>query len=334
MKIIRLLLTACLLTVLTNCGNSAPVEVTVETEEEKTLYALGLALAQNPLMPVKQALSPKELAIISRGFTDIATDQEMMVDLQAYGPKIQAVYAARQQQATEMGPVDPALPAAPKAAYSGEVTVETEEEKIIYALGMALTQNGIGPIKETLNPKELAVICRGFGDATIGRDALVNLEEYGPKINEIFMARVEIVKAKMQEKNKGLLEKAQKENPIFLEKAASEEGMVKTASGLLYKELVVGTGAKPQPTSKVKVHYEGTLTDGTVFDSSIQRGEPIDFTVGQVIPGWQEGLQMMQVGGRAKLVIPSDLAYGPDGRPPTIPPAAVLVFEVELLEVQ
>jgi len=328
-----LFLSAWLLAVLVSCGaqGEAPAEVKVETEEEKIFYALGLALV-NQVGPIKAALTPKNLALVSRGFTDSATDQEPLVDLEVYGPKIQQVFNEFTKQATEMGQApDPA--AVPKAAYTGAVTAETEQEKIIYALGLALTQNGLGPIKEELTAKELAIISRGFGDAVMDREALVNLEEYGPKINEVYGARAQQAQAKTQEKNKGLVEKAQAENKIFLEEAAAEEGMVQTESGLLYKELVAGTGATPQPSSRVKVHYEGSLVDGTVFDSSIKRGEPISFGMGQVIQGWQEGLQRMQVGGKAKLVIPPELGYGMNGKPP-IPPAAVLIFQVELLAIE
>ena len=358
MKSTCLFLSAWLLAVLVGWGaqGCAPAEVKVETEEEKIFYALGLALV-NSVGPIKAALTPKNLALVSRGFTDSATDQEPLVDLEVYGPKIQQIYNELTKQATEMGqaPDPAAVPMVPKkpvwtrlrprlsliwgrsgankAAYTGAVTAETEQEKIIYALGLALTQNGLGPIKEELTAKELAIISRGFGDAVMDREALVNLQEYGPKINEVYGARAQQAQAKTQEKNKGLVEKAQAGNKIFLEKAAAEEGMVRTESGLLYKELVAGTGAKPEPTSRVKVHYEGSLVDGTVFDSSIQRGEPLSFGLGQVIKGWQEGLQRMQVGGKAKLVIPPELGYGMGGKPP-IPPAAVLIFQVELLAIE
>jgi len=97
---------------------------------------------------------------------------------------------------------------------------------------------------------------------------------------------------------------------------------------------VAGTGVQPKPTDKVKVHYHGTLIYGTVFDSSVERNEPLSFALNQVVSGWTEGVGMMKVGGKAKLVIPSDLAYGDQGRPPTIPPGATLVFEIELLGIE
>jgi hypothetical protein len=110
--------------------------------------------------------------------------------------------------------------------------------------------------------------------------------------------------------------------------------VVTTDSGLVYVDEVVGTGASPAATDVVTVHYTGWLTDGTKFDSSVDRGEPASFGLNQVIPGWTEGLQSMKVGGKRRLVIPSELAYGPSGRPPVIPGGAVLVFDVELLGIQ
>ena len=108
---------------------------------------------------------------------------------------------------------------------------------------------------------------------------------------------------------------------------------MRTASGLVYQELVAGTGAQPKATDTVTVHYTGSLIDGEVFDSSIPRGEPSSFGLDAVIAGWTEGIQLMKVGGKARLVIPSDLAYGPKGRP-GIPPNATLDFEVELLAIK
>ena len=120
----------------------------------------------------------------------------------------------------------------------------------------------------------------------------------------------------------------------YLAENAQKEGVTTTASGLQYKQLVAGDGAKPTTSDRVRVHYHGTLTDGTVFDSSYQRGEPIVFPVTGVIAGWVEGLQLMNVGSKFELTIPSNLAYGANGSGPVIGPDATLVFQVELLGIE
>ncbi len=117
----------------------------------------------------------------------------------------------------------------------------------------------------------------------------------------------------------------------YLDKAAKEPGAVKTPSGLIYRELRPGTGASPKATDIVKVNYRGSLTDGTEFDSSYKRNEPISFPLNHVIPCWTEGLQKMKVGGKSQLVCPSAIAYREEGSPPAIPGGATLIFEVELL---
>jgi FKBP-type peptidyl-prolyl cis-trans isomerase FkpA len=117
----------------------------------------------------------------------------------------------------------------------------------------------------------------------------------------------------------------------YLDKAAAEPGAIRTGSGLVYRELKVGTGASPKVTDTVKVHYRGTLVDGTEFDSSYKRNEPAQFPLNQVIPCWTEGVQRMKVGGKSQLVCPPNIAYGDRGSPPVIPPGATLIFEVELL---
>jgi FKBP-type peptidyl-prolyl cis-trans isomerase FkpA len=119
----------------------------------------------------------------------------------------------------------------------------------------------------------------------------------------------------------------------YLEKAAAEPGAIKTSSGLVYRELKAGSGASPQATDMVKVHYRGTLVDGTEFDSSYKRNEPATFPLNRVIPCWTEGVQKMKVGGKSQLVCPATIAYGDAGSPPTIPGGATLVFEIELLDI-
>jgi len=120
----------------------------------------------------------------------------------------------------------------------------------------------------------------------------------------------------------------------FLVANAKKEGVITTPSGLQYKIMKSGTGDSPKPNDKVKVHYHGTLINGTVFDSSVQRGEPIVFPVGAVIPGWVEALQLMKVGDKWQLFIPARLAYGERSPGPAIPPNSVLIFEVELLDIE
>ena len=117
----------------------------------------------------------------------------------------------------------------------------------------------------------------------------------------------------------------------YLEKAAAEPGAQKTASGLVYRDVTAGSGASPKATDTVKVHYRGTLINGKEFDSSYTRNEPAEFPLNRVIPCWTEGVQKMKVGGKARLVCPSSIAYGEGGAPPDIPGGATLVFEIELL---
>ena len=209
-------------------------------------------------------------------------------------------------------------------AGHGESTAEldAEKEQTLYALGLAVGEN-IGPLKGQLTEEEIELVLRAFSDAAMGKEPLVNLQERMPQLEAMIKERLAV--AAMPQKD---------QDRAYLEKASAEAGAVKTASGLVYKELAAGTGPQPEPTDRVKVHYHGTLVDGTVFDSSVQRGEPISFGLDQVIPGWIEGLQMMKAGGKARLVIPSELAYGDEGRPPAIPGGATLIFEVELLSIE
>jgi FKBP-type peptidyl-prolyl cis-trans isomerase len=199
------------------------------------------------------------------------------------------------------------------------VELETEDQKILYAIGLAVAQN-FGQF--ALSEAELAVVQQGLADGVMKNEAQVDLQEYGPKIQTFAQGRAEAAMAKEKE--------AAAE---FLTSMESEDGLTKTDSGLLYAEITAGTGASPAATDTVKVHYHGTLRDGTVFDSSVDRGQPAQFPLNQVIGCWTEGVQMMKVGGKAKLVCPPDIAYGDRGAPPNIPGGAALIFEVELLEI-
>ena len=212
-----------------------------------------------------------------------------------------------------------AVLAAARAAGAAGPELKTDEDKTIYALGVALGQQQLTAFN--LNQKELELVKAGLTDAVLKRGKKVDLKTWGPKINEL----AEVRKKAFAESNK-------KAGQAFLEKAAAEKGARKTASGLVFVEITPGAGDSPTATDTVKVNYTGKLMDGRVFDSSVPRGEPASFALNGVIKCWTEGLQMMKVGGKAKLVCPADLAYGDQGRS-QIPPAATLVFEVELLEV-
>ncbi|KAF7600053.1 MAG: peptidylprolyl isomerase [Candidatus Dactylopiibacterium carminicum] len=195
----------------------------------------------------------------------------------------------------------------------------TEDEKTFYALGLVLGKQVASSFNAT--PAELEMITRAMSDVVAGRKPAVELDAYGPKIQPLAEARGAV-----------LTEKRLAEGKSFAEKAAKEKGATKTASGLVYRSLKEGKGASPAATDIVKVHYRGTLTDGTEFDSSYARGEPAEFPLNGVIPCWTEGVAKMKPGGKAQLTCPAGIAYG-ERSTGAIPPQATLVFEVELLGV-
>jgi len=197
---------------------------------------------------------------------------------------------------------------------------KTEEQKALYALGVQVNKQ---LAVFDLTQEEMKYVQMGMTDASTGQKLVAEPETSMAKLEEMVKARM----VKAMENQKALAKP-------FLEKAAAEPGAKKTASGLIYKEIKAGEGAQPKITDIVKVQYVGTLVDGKEFDSSVKRGQPADLPLGQVFPCWQEGLSMMKVGGKAKLVCPSEIAYGDRGRPPVIPGGATLIFEVELLEIK
>jgi FKBP-type peptidyl-prolyl cis-trans isomerase FkpA/FKBP-type peptidyl-prolyl cis-trans isomerase FklB len=205
-------------------------------------------------------------------------------------------------------------------AYAADPALDTDEQKTIYALGIAISKN-LGGFN--LTPAELDIVKAGITDGVLNKPARVDLNTYGPKLQALAKERAAAVAAGEK-----------KASEAYLAKAADEKGAKKTASGLIYTELTAGKGDSPKATDRVKVHYEGKLVDGTVFDSSVKRGEPASFPLNGVIKCWTEGVQMMKVGGKARLVCPSDIAYGDAGSPPAIKPGATLVFEVELLDME
>lgn len=205
----------------------------------------------------------------------------------------------------------------------GSVAPKSDDEKTIYTMGVALGQRSTNL---GLSDREKKVMAQGFKDAVAGKEPQVKFDEFAKKIAPLVRDRTskftEVQKGKELEKSKS-----------FLAKMENEPGAKKTESGLIYIPTKEGKGSTPKLADKVKVHYHGTLIDGTVFDSSKDRGTPAEFPLGGVIKCWQEGVQLIKVGGTAKLICPSDIAYGDRGAPPKINPGATLVFEVELLDI-
>ena len=202
----------------------------------------------------------------------------------------------------------------------------TELEKLSYALGLSMGNNFKSSGIEELNIKEFA---DGVSAVFEGAQPKMSYDEAKNVIRDFFMAleqKQNEAAAKMGEVNKAAGE-------AFLAENAKRAEVKTTESGLQYEILAEGNGEKPAASDTVVVHYTGTLIDGTVFDSSVERGTPATFGVTQVIPGWVEALQLMQVGAKWRLYIPSDLAYGPRGAGGAIGPNATLIFDVELLQI-
>jgi FKBP-type peptidyl-prolyl cis-trans isomerase FklB len=210
---------------------------------------------------------------------------------------------------------------------TAELTIDsttTEYEKTSYAFGTIMAGD---LLKNGFDSIELDFFTKGFKDALKKDSLLLTTEES----TQLFQAFAKTVQDKKQAEATQGQAGATAEGAAFLEANKSKEGVLTTASGLQYKILTKGTGNFPKPTDKVKVHYEGKLLNGQVFDSSFERGQPIDFGLNQVIPGWTEGMQYINEGGEIELYIPYNLAYGERGAGGSIPPYATLIFRVQLI---
>ena len=208
--------------------------------------------------------------------------------------------------------------------------LETEDQKQSYALGASIgtyMNNNLTEQEKFGVVLDKELLMAGFTESLNG-NAQLEQEE----IQQLLMALDQKVNEKKQAQAAIENEKSLDAGKNFLAENAKVEGVQTTESGLQYQVLTAAEGAKPTATDTVKVHYTGKLIDGTTFDSSVDRGEPIEFPLNRVIKGWTEGVQLMSVGSKYKFVIPSDLAYGPNGTGP-IPGNATLVFEVELLDI-
>lgn len=199
-------------------------------------------------------------------------------------------------------------------------------DKVSYALGLGIGSQLKGMGAETLNIDDFA---QAIKDSIAGKEQ-IKATEAQQIVQEFFVEQEKKQRAAAAEKGKQMKAEGEK----YLAENAKKEGVITTASGLQYLVLKEGTGKSPKATDSVKCHYEGFLTDGTVFDSSVQRGTPATFPLGGVIKGWTEGLQLMKEGGKTRFFIPYNLAYGEAGASGSIPPYATLIFDVELIEVK
>lgn len=223
----------------------------------------------------------------------------------------------------------PATPA-PATQPAQSSPFKTEKDKVSYAIGM----NVGGGLREQLSRQSIEIdanlLEQGLKDALTGNKTLMTDDEARAALTQLQAD----LKAKQEEKLKVAAETNKKEGDAFLAANKTKEGVITLPSGLQYKILTPGTGAKPTATDTVVCNYRGTLINGKEFDSSAKHGQPITFQVGGVIKGWTEALQLMPVGSKWQLWVPSDLAYGPQQKGPDIGPNSTLVFEVELLSIE
>ena len=204
------------------------------------------------------------------------------------------------------------------AGFAAAPEPTTDEQKTLYALGLAINQS-LGNF--ALSEPEFDLVKSGITDGFFKRPK-VDLQTFGLKISELQQARALLI-----------AEAEKKAGAPFLAKAAAESGAKKTESGAILTTIREGTGATPKVTDMVKVHYLGTLIDGTVFDSTAKQGAPATIRINEMSKCWMEAMQQVKVGSKSKLVCPSSLAYRDKGLPPLIKPGATLVFEIELLEI-
>jgi FKBP-type peptidyl-prolyl cis-trans isomerase FklB len=224
--------------------------------------------------------------------------------------------AIAQEKGDKKGSGKPSDDAAPK----------TTIEKVSYGIGLNIGKN----FKKDGLDVDLDLLLKGLKDAMAGSKPLLTDAE----IREAMTAIQKELQTKQADRAKDAGGKNKKEGDAFLAENKKKEGVKTTKSGLQYKVVKAGTGKSPKASDTVVTHYRGTLIDGTVFDSSYDRGEPATFPVGKVIKGWTEALQLMTVGAKWQLFIPSELAYGEDGAGDDIGPNSVLIFEIELVAIK
>jgi FKBP-type peptidyl-prolyl cis-trans isomerase FklB len=271
----------------------------------------------------------------------LAAGMTLMANLQAQ----QTPVANPQQAPAAKTPPAPATQKAPAAKTNTPtrprtqppLTLKTQKDKTSYAVGMNVGKGLAANLRQQSVEVDQAILLRGMKDAFSGGKMLLTDDEAKAVLTQLQT----VVRNRQQEKMKVEQEKMKvaadlnkKEGAEFLTANKSKDGVVTLPSGLQYKVLTEGTGPKPAATDTVSCNYRGTLTNGTEFDSSYKRGQPLSIQVNRVIKGWTEALQLMPVGSKWQLFIPSDLGYGDGGSGPVIGPGATLIFEVELLSIQ
>jgi FKBP-type peptidyl-prolyl cis-trans isomerase len=223
--------------------------------------------------------------------------------------------AAQEAKVTLPGAAAPAAPAKP--AFT--------DAQILEEFGWFIGKRvGLGELE--FSSEELETLIKGFRSAAAGKDSPYELEKIGPLMDDFMQKKQNAYTAKLKTKNSAV-------NEAYFTKLRENKAVVELPSGLRYEITQAGPGPAPKATDTVRVHYVGKLIDGTEFDSSIKRGEPAEFPLDQVIPGWTEGIQKMNKGGKIRLHVPPQLGYGDDGRP-GIPPSSTLVSDVELLDIK
>ena len=218
------------------------------------------------------------------------------------------------------------------SAHGASVELETEEQKLSYAIGFSFGQLIMQQFGPQLGGLDTKILSQAIGDVLGSAEPAMSMNDIQEAMTEWQMKQQEVQAAEQEALSKSA-EESSAAGAAFMKENGARKGVVTTESGLQYEIVTAGDGAKPTADDTVEVHYRGTLIDGTEFDSSYKRNTPASFPVGGVIVGWQEALQLMPVGSKWKVFIPSNLGYGERGAGGSIGPNAALIFEVELLKI-